>query len=77
MKIYKCDAGLAVQLPQAPVDELGLKEGDEIEIVAVRTGVIEVGTKEQERRRAIENLTLFNFPLPPDYKFDRAEANER
>jgi antitoxin MazE len=59
------------------VEELGLKEGDELDVVAARKGTIEVETKEERRRRAIENLTSLNWTLPPDYKFDRDEANER
>ena len=34
-------------------------------------------TKEQRRQRALESLAKRNWTLPPDYKFDRDEANER
>ncbi len=34
-------------------------------------------TKEQRRQRAIESIASRNWTLPPDYKFDRDEANER
>ena len=77
MKICKWDDDLAVLLPQALVDQLSLKEGDELEIVAARAGVIEVETKEQRRRRAVERLASRSWTLPPDYKFDRDEANDR
>jgi antitoxin MazE len=33
--------------------------------------------KEQRRQRAIESLASRNWTLPPEYKFDRDEANER
>ena len=77
MQVSKWGNSLAVRLPKALVDELGLKEGDEIDVVAARKGTIEVETKEERRRRAIESLASLNWPLPPDYKFDRDEANER
>ena len=53
------------------------KQGDELSTVAVRDGVVEVETKEAQRRRAIERLAERNWALPSDYKFDRDEANER
>jgi antitoxin MazE len=77
VQVSKWGNSLAVRLPKALVEELGLKEGDELDVVAARKGTIEVETKEERRRRAIENLTSLNWTLPPDYKFDRDEANER
>jgi antitoxin MazE len=77
MQISKWGNSLAVRLPKALVDELGLKEGDELDVVAAKTGAIEVETKEHQRRRALERLASLNWSLPPDYKFDRDEANER
>ncbi len=77
MQVSKWGNSLAVRLPKALVEELGLKEGDELDVVASRKGAIEVETKEERRRRAIENLASLNWTLPADYKFDRDEANER
>ena len=77
MQISKWGNSLAVRLPKALVDQLGLKEGDELNVVAASKETIEVETKEAQRRRAIERLTSLNWTLPPDYKFDRDEANER
>lgn len=34
MKVFKWDDDLAVVLPQELIDQLGLKEGDDIEVVA-------------------------------------------
>jgi hypothetical protein len=34
-------------------------------------------TKGEQRRRALETIGALNWRLPPDYKFDRDEANER
>ncbi|MGB6395540.1 MAG: AbrB/MazE/SpoVT family DNA-binding domain-containing protein [Bradyrhizobium sp.] len=77
MQVSKWGNSLAVRLPKKLVDELGLKEGDEINVVAAKDGVIEVETKQEQRRRALERLASLNWTLPPDYKFDREEANER
>lgn len=77
MQVSKWGNSLAVRLPKALVDELGLKEGDELNVVAARDGTIEVETREDQRRRAIERMAERNWTLPPDYKFDRDEANER
>ncbi|MET4391603.1 antitoxin MazE [Bradyrhizobium sp. F1.4.3] len=78
MQVSKWGNSLAVRLPKALVEELGLKEGDELDVVAARRGTIEVETKEERRQRAIENMRARNWPpLPADYKFDRDEANER
>jgi antitoxin MazE len=77
MLVSKWGNSLAVRLPKALVDQLGLKEGDELNVVAARDGTVEVETKEERRRRALERLAALNWTLPPDYKFDRDEANER
>jgi antitoxin MazE len=50
--------------------------GDEINIVDVveRTLVVQ---KEDRRKVALERLAARSWTLPPDYKFDRDEANDR
>lgn len=46
MKVFRWDDDLAVVLPQALIDQLALKEGDEIEIVAPESEVA-VETKDE------------------------------
>jgi len=77
MQVSKWGNSLAVRLPKALVEKLGLKEGDEINVVAAKDGVIEVETREEQRRRALARMAARNWTLPSDYKFDRDEANER
>lgn len=77
MRVFKWGNSLTVELPKALVDELGLKQGDELNVVAAKDGAIEVETREARRKAAIESLASRNWTLPPDYKFDRDEANER
>ena len=75
--VSKWGNSLAVRLPKALVDQLGLKEGDELNVVAANSGSLEVETKEMQRDRALDHLYGLNWDLPEDYKFDRDEANER
>ena len=75
--VSKWGNSLAVRLPKALVEQLGLKEGDELNVVAARNGSLEVETKEARRQRALDNIRARNWVLPPDYKFDRDDANER
>lgn len=77
MQVSKWGNSLAVRLPKALVDELGLKEGDELNLVAARKRTIEVETKKDQRKAALARMAKRNWTLPPDYKFDRDEANER
>jgi antitoxin MazE len=77
MQVSRWGNSLAVRLSKSLVDELKLKEGDQLNVVAARDGVIEVETREAQRCRAVERLASLNWTLPPDYKFDRDEANER
>jgi antitoxin MazE len=53
-----------------------LKSGDELEIVAAGARCCEV-SKRDRRNEFLEALKQFQFDLPPDYKFDRDEANAR
>jgi antitoxin MazE len=77
MQISKWGNSLAVRLPKALVEELGLKEGDQLNVVAARDGAIEVETGEDRRRRALDRMAARNWTLPEGYRFDRDEANER
>jgi antitoxin MazE len=77
MRVSKWGNSLAIRLPKALVDELGLKEGDELNVVAAKNGAIEVETKENQRRRALDRMAARNWTLPEGYRFDRDEANER
>jgi antitoxin MazE len=77
MQVSKWGNSLAVRLPKALVEELGLKEGDQLNVVSARDGAIEVETQEDQRRRALERMAARNWTLPEGYRFDRDEANER
>jgi antitoxin MazE len=77
MQVSRWGNSLAVRLPKALVEQLGLKEGDQLNVVAAKDGAIEVETNEDQRRRALERMAARNWTLPEGYRFDRDEANER
>lgn len=76
MQVAKWGNSLAVRLPAAVVEALGLKEGDDVEIHALGAKVIEIG-KVPDRRALLARLRKYRGRLPKDFKFDRLEANER
>jgi antitoxin MazE len=77
MQVSRWGNSLAVRLPKALVDQLGLKEGDQLNLVAAKDGAVEIETKEAQRRRALERMAARDWRLPEDYRFDRDEANRR
>jgi antitoxin MazE len=77
MRVSKWGNSLGVRLPTTLVDELGLKEGDELNVVAADRASISVETTEARRQRALEQMAQRNWTLPEGYRFDRDEANER
>ena len=72
MQVAKWGNSLAVRLPKALVEELGLKEGDEIEIRRACEGALEVA-KIPDRIDLLHSLRRFRGSLPAGYKFDREE----
>jgi antitoxin MazE len=76
MQVSKWGNSLAVRLPQTLIDQLGLKEGDELNVVDVVERMLVV-EKEDRRKTALERIASLNWTMPSDYKFDREEANER
>ena len=76
MQVSKWGNSLAVRLPAAVVDALGLKEGDQIEIRIVDKRVFEV-RRDKSRERALALLRKLRRPLPAGFVFDREETNAR
>ncbi len=75
MKVAKWGNSLAIRIPKDVAEALELKEGSEVEIFAVteKMGIARSMTREE----AIRGLRRFRGLLPPDFKFDREEANAR
>lgn len=76
MRVAKWGNSLAIRLPDAVVKALGLKSGDEIEIVVAGEREFHVG-RSRSRERALARLHALRKPLPKGFRFDRDEANAR
>jgi antitoxin MazE len=76
MRVAKWGNSLAVRLPEAVVQALGLKTGDEIEIVVTGAHQFRV-ERDRSRERAFARLRALKKPLPNGFRFDREEAHAR
>jgi antitoxin MazE len=76
MQIAKWGNSLAIRLPKAVVEALGLKEGDDIEVRLVGDRTFEID-RDRTRSAALESIRRLRRPLPAGWSFDRDEANER
>ena len=76
MQVARWGNSLAIRLPSAVVEALGLKEGDQIEIRIAGDREFEV-SRDQSKQKALERLRRLRRPLPRGFTFDRQDANER
>lgn len=78
MQVERWGKRLALELPEEFIERYRLREGDEIDVAAIEAA-LEARRQEVEEQRelALRELAARRFPLPPDYKFDREEANAR
>lgn len=76
MQISKWGNSLAVRLPAAVVEALGLKEGDEIAIEVARPRRFRV-SRDVRRDEALKVLRDLGWTLSPGFRFSREEANQR
>lgn len=76
MRVAKWGNSLAIRLPAAVVEALGLKEGDEIDVRVSRDSALEL-TGRPTLEEMADSLKRFEGWLPADFKFDRDEAHER
>jgi len=76
MQVSKWGNSLAIRLPASVVEALALKEGDEVEVHVAGERAFDID-RDRSRERAMERIRAFRKPLPPDWKFDRDEANAR
>jgi antitoxin MazE len=76
MQVSKWGNSLAIRLPAAVVEALGLKEGDDVTLHAVGKRSLEV-EKAPGAKQLLARLRKYRGRLPKDFKFDRLEANER
>jgi antitoxin MazE len=77
--VGKWGNSLAVRLPRNIVEKFGIKEGDSIGDASIEAMMEVERTEALQARRdaAMEEISKREFDLPPDWKFDREEANWR
>lgn len=76
MQVGKWGNSLAVRLPAAVVEALGIKEGDEIEIEVAGDRNLRVA-RDRTREEALARLRALAWKLPPGWRVSREETNER
>ena len=76
MQVSKWGNSLAIRLPAAVVEALGLKEGDDIEVHAAGKRTFEID-KTPGARQLLMRLRKFRGRLPKGFKFDRLEVHDR
>lgn len=76
MQVAKWGNSLAVRLPKKLVNDLGLKEGDNVDLVPKGKRTMAV-VRDNSREEALKNLVALKWHIPADFKFDREEAHER
>ena len=76
MHVSRWGNSLAVRLPKALVEDLGLKPGDELEIVSASKKRITIA-RDERRALAVERMRARAWPMPEGFAFDRDEANTR
>lgn len=76
MRVAKWGNSLAIRLPAAVVEVLQLKEGDEVEVRVADPRTFDLD-RDRSRERALAHIRAARWKLPPDWKFDRDEANSR
>jgi antitoxin MazE len=76
MRAAKWGNSLAVRIPAALAQKLGLQDGDEIamEVDAAQRLIVE---RTKTRAERLAGLGRFHGWLPADFTFDRDEANAR
>ncbi|MBF0562958.1 MAG: AbrB/MazE/SpoVT family DNA-binding domain-containing protein [Alphaproteobacteria bacterium] len=76
MQVARWGNSLAVRLPAAVVEVLGLKEGDDIDIHVVGTRAFEL-EKTPSPQDLLARLRKYRGRLPAGFSFDRLGAHDR
>lgn len=78
MQIARWGNSLAVRLPAKLVEQLGLREGDDVELTRLEGGLaVFKRLKAEEALDRLIRLAKQKPALPEDYRFDRDQANGR
>lgn len=77
MQVSKWGNSLAIRLPAAVVEVLGLKEGDDIEVQVAGARALDIRPGRERDAEVLARLRAYRGLIPKDFIFDRLEANER
>ncbi|MDP2369085.1 AbrB/MazE/SpoVT family DNA-binding domain-containing protein [Rhodoferax sp.] len=81
MQIGKWGNSLAVRLPGSLVQELGIAEGDEIELIPVakkaKAPLTLTVKPAPSKLDCLQAMRRYRAPFPTNFSFDRDEANAR
>lgn len=75
-RVSKWGNSLAVRLPAALAEDLSLKDGDQVTLTLDGKGGLTLA-HDRRREAAVAAIGRQGWRLPPDYKFNREEANSR
>jgi len=76
MQISKWGNSLSVRLPTELVEALGLKDGDDVAVIAETPHAVSID-RDRRIEEALAVLRKYRGRMPIGFKFDREEANER
>lgn len=81
MQVAKWGNSLAVRLPVALVQELGISDGDELILKPARRQANQPAsvtvTRQPDKLERLQAVRRLRAPWPVDFSFDRDEANAR
>ena len=81
MQVAKWGNSLAVRLPVALVQELGISDGDEIQLQPAprraKQAVSVTVTRQSSKLEKLQAVRKYRSAWPADFSFDREEANAR
>ena len=76
MQVSKWGNSLAVRLPKKLVEELGLKEGDDVDVTSADAQTVVI-SKSDDRGDFLVKLRSLQKPNPAGFVWNRDEANTR
>jgi len=76
MQVSKWGNSLAVRLPKKLVEELGIAEGDDLNVMSADPQTIVI-SKKDEKGEFILKLRVLQKPKPAGFVWNRDDANTR
>ena len=71
MRLSKWGNSLAVRIPASTIEELGLKEGDDVDVLVFAKSEAVKAVERMTDEEAFAALRRFEGMRPADYKFNR------